>query len=415
MEQNNTQNQITETKQNKCGSRAWIAVIWTLSVLLAAAAAAVASGWITWTKAKDKYRGEDGLLLFTVREARDIIREHSFYYDTDETAVTDGALKGIASAMGDNYAQYYTKAEYEELKKQNERVFIGIGILTQINDDGVVEILDVYDNTPAKDAGLLPGDILLEINGVPFEKQTLGEFLANVRAEDGAENTFRIRRNGEEMSFVIVARVVYTPAVSSRMLTDTIGYIHVLSFHGSCVEETKEAMRTLRVAGMKELVLDLRDNLGGNLNDAIDIADLFLPKNHVVTTLRSRSGKVTEFKTKSDGTDIKTVILVNELSASASELLAGAMQDYDAAYLIGTKTYGKGIVQSFYEIESTEGWIKFTTDAYYTPNGVCVQDEGITPDRIVELPDEAEQYSIDRIPHELDTQLQAAIEYLEGE
>ena len=156
-----------------------------------------------------------------------------------------------------------------------------------------------------------------------------------------------------------------------------------------------------------------RDNLGGSLYDALDIADIFLPKNYIVTTLRSRDGEVTEFRTKENGFDIKTVLLVNEYSASASELVAGALKDYDAAYLIGTQTYGKGIVQTFYEIPETKGWIKFTSDAYYTPNGVCVQDEGITPDEIVELPEEAKRYSIDRIPTELDTQLAAAIHYLE--
>ena len=166
---------------------------------------------------------------------------------------------------------------------------------------------------------------------------------------------------------------------------------------------------------MEMLVLDFRDNLGGSLYDAISIADIFLPKDHIVTTLRSRDGKVTEYKTTDSGAEIRTVLLVNELSASASELVAGALKDYGAAYLIGTRTYGKGIVQTFFEIPETNGWFKLTTDAYYTPNGVCVQDEGITPDRIVELSEEAERYSIDRIPPELDTQLAAAIAYLEEE
>jgi carboxyl-terminal processing protease len=132
-----------------------------------------------------------------------------------------------------------------------------------------------------------------------------------------------------------------------------------------------------------------------------------------VTTLRTRDGHITEYKTDESGIDIRMVLLVNEYSASASELVAGALKDHGAAYLIGTRTYGKGIVQSFYEIPETKGYIKITTDAYYTPNGVCVQDEGILPDQITELSEEAKQYSIDRIPYELDTQLQAAIAYLE--
>lgn len=383
------------------------------AIVLALVFTAAASASVSWYAAKQVYRGNDGHLVSSVKQARDIIRNHYFYYEEDEQKLTEAALKGIAAATGDLYAEYYTAEEYEDLKKQNQRSFVGIGILTQINEEGNVEVLDVYDDTPASEAGLMRGDLLIEINGVPFTGMSLSEFLANVRAEDGAANDFVIRRGEETLSFRIVAREVHTPSVSYRMLTDTIGYIHLTAFHGTCVEETKTAMKELREQGMEKLVLDFRDNLGGSLYDAINIADIFLPKDYIVTTLRSRDGKVTEYKTTESGIDIKTVLLVNELSASASELVAGALKDYEAAYLIGTKTYGKGIVQTFFEIPETNGWFKLTTDAYYTPNGVCVQDDGITPDLIVELSEEAEKYSIDYIPEGLDTQLAAAIKFLE--
>lgn len=383
------------------------------AIVLALVFTAAASASVSWYAAKQVYRGNDGHLVSSVKQARDIIRNHYFYYEEDEQKLTEAALKGIAAATGDLYAEYYTAEEYEDLKKQNQRSFVGIGILTQINEEGNVEVLDVYDDTPASEAGLMRGDLLIEINGVPFTGMSLSEFLANVRAEDGAANDFVIRRGEETLSFRIVAREVHTPSVSYRMLTDTIGYIHLTAFHGTCVEETKTAMKELREQGMEKLVLDFRDNLGGSLYDAINITDIFLPKDYIVTTLRSRDGKVTEYKTTESGIDIKTVLLVNELSASASELVAGALKDYEAAYLIGTKTYGKGIVQTFFEIPETNGWFKLTTDAYYTPNGVCVQDDGITPDLIVELSEEAEKYSIDYIPEGLDTQLAAAIKYLE--
>lgn len=383
------------------------------AIVLALVFTAAASASVSWYAAKQVYRGNDGHLVSSVKQARDIIRNHYFYYEEDEQKLTEAALKGIAAATGDLYAEYYTAEEYEDLKKQNQRSFVGIGILTQINEEGNVEVLDVYDDTPASEAGLMRGDLLIEINDVPFTGMSLSEFLANVRAEDGAANDFVIRRGEETLSFRIVAREVHTPSVSYRMLTDTIGYIHLTAFHGTCVEETKTAMKELREQGMEKLVLDFRDNLGGSLYDAINIADIFLPKDYVVTTLRSRDGRVTEYKTTESGIDIKTVLLVNELSASASELVAGALKDYEAAYLIGTKTYGKGIVQTFFEIPETNGWFKLTTDAYYTPNGVCVQDDGITPDLIVELSEEAEKYSIDYIPEGLDTQLAAAIKYLE--
>lgn len=368
---------------------------------------------VTWFAAKRKYQSGDDHFVTSVKQAREIIREHFFYYNEDEKELTELVLKGVASATGDRYAEYYTESEYEDLKKQNKRNYVGIGILTQLNESGYVEILDVYEDTPAAEAGVRPGDLIVEINGIAYNGETLSDFLANVHAEDGAENHFVIRRGDETLPFTIVAREVHTPAISYRMLTDTIGYIHVQTFHGTCVEETKTAIDELRKSGMQKLVLDLRDNLGGSLYDAIDIADIFLPKNHVVTSLRSRDGKVEEYKTKNAGLDMQMILLVNNMSASASELVAGALKDYEAAYLIGTQTYGKGIVQTFYEVTETKGWLKLTTEAYYTPNGICVQDEGITPNQIVELPEEAKRYSIDLIPFELDTQLQAAIAYLE--
>ena len=407
------QNYQTTTESEKRESRIGKRILLVCSFLIAIALTASVVYAVTWSAAKKQYAGEDGDLIEAVRELRNIIREHYFYYDTDEKQLTNGVLKGLASATGDAYAEYYTEEEYADLTKQNDRTFIGIGILTQINANGDVEILDVYDNTPASEAGLKPGDLIREINGTGYEGLTLNDFLANVQAEDGAANAFVIQRGDETLSFEIIAREVHTPAVSYRMLTDTIGYIHLQTFHGTCVEETRTAVKELRDAGMRTLVFDLRDNLGGSLYDAIDIADIFLPKDYIVTTLRSRDGKTVEYKTKQSGIDIRMVLLVNGYSASASELVAGAFKDYGAAYLIGTKTYGKGIVQSFFEVRETKGWIKITTDAYYTPNGVCVQDEGITPDEIVELSEEAQSYSIDRIPFDLDLQLQAAIAYLE--
>lgn len=409
MEQINQTQIKTESVRNRTGKRLLLA----FAFLMTAALTASLTFIVTWTAARAKFAEENGHLVESVRETREIIRDHFFYYQEDEKELTETVLKGIAAATGDNYAEYYTAEEYAELTKQNDHTYVGIGILTQLNANNEVEILDVYENTPASEAGLLPGDIIREINGVVYDGSELTEFLSNVRAADGETNTFLIVRGEEQLTFDIVAREVHTPSVSYRMLTDTIGYIHIQTFHGTCVDETATAMKMLRESGMRSLVLDLRDNLGGSLYDALDIADIFLPKNYIVTTLRSRDGKITEYKTDDNGIDIRMVLLVNGYSASASELVAGALKDHEAAYLIGTKTYGKGIVQSFYEIPETKGYIKITTDAYYTPNGICVQDEGILPDQIVELPEEAKQYTIDRIPSELDTQLQAAIAYLE--
>jgi carboxyl-terminal processing protease len=391
--------------------RVMILTAWLLSLLIVASATFL----LTRHFLRERYESdpEEGLLIRTVRDARNVIRDHYFYYTDDETALTEAALKGLAEATGDDYAEDFTAEEYENLQKQNQGSFVGIGILTQMNDEGSVEIIEVYENTPASEAGLQAGDILVEINGVDAEGKDLATFLSNLNAQDGVENTLLIRRGDELMTFTVIPREVRTPTVSYRMLTDTIGYIRVMKFHGECVEETKNAIEQLRNSGMKSLVFDLRDNLGGSLNDALDIADIFLPRDYVITSLRTRSGEETVYKTQTGGLDMRMVLLVNGMSASASELVAGAWKDHGAAYLIGTRTYGKGIVQSYFGISETGGMLKITTEAYYTPSGVCVHGEGIEPNQVVTLSEEGQRYSITTLPFELDTQLQAAIAYLE--
>ena len=219
MEQNYQTTYESEKRESRIGKRILLVCCFLIAIALTASVVYA----VTWSAAKKQYAGEDGELIDAVRELRDIIREHYFYYDTDEKQLTQGVLKGLASATGDTYAEYYTEEEYAELTKQNDRTFIGIGILTQINENGDVEILDVYDNTPASEAGLRPGDLIREINGTGYEGLTLTDFLANVHAEDGAATAFVIQRGDETLSFEIIAREVHTPAVSYRMLTDTIG------------------------------------------------------------------------------------------------------------------------------------------------------------------------------------------------
>ena len=402
----NQQTQKSLSRGAKIALCILLPAVWILTV-----AAAVS---VTYLLTK-KHAEKSDVLSTALDETVKVIREHYYFYDEDETELTTAALKGVIGSTGDAYAYYYSAEEYAELTKQNEGKFVGIGILTMIEEDGTIRIVDVYDNTPASEAGLLPNDILVEINGVRHESQDLSTFLANVIAEDGAENHLTVLRDEEEIAFTVIAREVHSPSVFSKMLTGDIGYIRISTFHGTCVEETKTALETLKASGMKSLVLDLRDNLGGSLYDALDIADMFLPKDHVITSLRSRTDEEQKFYTKTDGIDIPIVLLVNAHSASASELVAGALKDYDAAYLIGVTTFGKGIVQSYFGVPETGGMLKITTEAYYTPNGVCVHGTGIEPDETVDLSEDAQKYSVSVLPFDLDLQLQAAITYLENQ
>ena len=354
--------------------------------------------------------------LQPVSEAIELIRKNYYFYDEDtQNNMVTGAIKGLSSYIGDDYAEYYTKEEYDALLNSNSGNFIGMGVLVSDMGDSVFIIAAVYDNTPAQEAGMQVGDQLIAANGEPAAGKTLNEFLEFITHEEGDVNTVVLLRDGQELTFTVTMRQVYSPYVSYKMRDGNIGYIYISAFHGQCVREVEEALKDLRAQGMEALVLDVRDDLGGSLNDVCDIADLFLPKNSVITTVKSRVNDEVVYRTHNDGIDLPIAMLVNGYSASASELLSGALKDNGVAELFGTVTFGKGIVQTFFDINfGRDGTIKFTTDAYYTPSGVCIQGTGITPDHIVELPEGLTYYSIPSIPYESDTQLQAAVAYLQG-
>lgn len=354
--------------------------------------------------------------LQPVTEAIELVKKNYYFFDDDtQQNMVTGALKGLSSNIGDDYAEYYTKAEYDELLNSNSGNFIGMGVLVSDQGDSTFVITEVYDNTPAKEAGMLVGDQLISANGESAAGKSLSEFLTFITHEEGDVNTVVLLRDGQELTFTVVMRQVYSPYVTCKMLDGGIGYIYISAFHGQCVREVKEALQALREQGMEALVLDVRDDLGGSFADVRDIADLFLPKNSVITTVKSRVNEEVVYRTRSDGIDLPIAMLVNGYSASASELLSGALKDNGVAELFGTVTFGKGIVQTFFDINfGRDGTIKFTTDAYYTPSGVCIQGTGITPDHIVELPEGLTYYSIPSIPYESDTQLQAAVAYLNG-
>ena len=348
-------------------------------------------------------------------EAEQFIARHSFFYEKDrESELVTGALRGMAYSLEDEYADYYTSEEYAEMTQAHSGNYVGMGIT--IMEDGPERFFvdEVFPDSPADEAGLLAGDQIIAINGVSCEGYELLAFLELIDNTEDSTNTISVLRGAETLNFTMVMREVYKPYVHYQMLDEETGYLHIALFQGKCVEETQNALDALREQGMKKLVLDVRDNLGGALYLVNDIAELFLPADSVITTVRSKAGDEVVYKTKhQDGLDIPVVMLINEYSASGSELLAGALKDHNIARLFGVTTYGKGIVQSFFSL-SNGGIIKFTTDAYYTPNDVCIQGTGIAPDVEVKLSDEWTETAVGAIPHDEDSQLQAALSYLKA-
>ena len=193
-------------------------------------------------------------------------------------------------------------------------------------------------------------------------------------------------------------------------MSGNIGYLRISEFNGSVATDFQNAIDSFESQGVKNLIIDLRDNPGGGLNEVLNVAYTMIPKNEVIVSIRSKSGDEDVYKSKGDAQiDMRIVVLVNGNSASASELLTGALKDYKLATIVGTQTYGKGIVQSYFHLSNGNGWAKMTTDAYYTPSGVCIQGVGITPDIVIDLPQELKDTSIETLDPAKDTQLQAAI------
>lgn len=345
----------------------------------------------------------------------DTIQQVYYYYDEKvktEDALVDAALRGMVGSIGDDYAQYYTAEQYAELLQSNSGEYTGLGIVVSMPDEEGSVIQRVYAGGPMEQAGVKAGDLIVRVNGTTVGGLSLDEMLAQFRSDDGPD-VFLLRRGTEEFTVTATRAVINVPYVSYELLDNGVGYIRLIGFYGHVVQETKDAIAALTAQGASKLILDLRDNPGGGLNEVLDVADLFLPKGSLIVSIKSRTEDTERYH--ADGTEVCTLplaVLVNGGSASASELLSGALQDHGIATIIGTQTFGKGIVQTYFHLSGNEGWVKLTTDAYYTPSDVCIHGVGITPDIVSELSEEYRTMALDSLPREQDSQLQTAIDLL---
>lgn len=335
----------------------------------------------------------------------------NFHEEVDNDKLYVGAAKGMVSALEDRYATYYTGEEYAEYRQKQSGKYTGIGITLTQQTDGAFAVVMVYTNSPADKAGVLPDDILTAIDGQSTAAMSMDDLLSHIKAagEDSIDLTFR--RGETEYTVSLHNEEIVANRVNYKMLEDNVAYIHLLEFTGTCVEDFKTAVEQAQNDSARALVLDLRGNLGGQLDMMLEIADVLLDEG-VVLTIQSRSGEDEVYRSGDGMLGLPLAVLVNGNSASASEALAGALQDRGVGYLIGTTTYGKGIVQTTYPLSESGGWVKMTTGAYYTPNGRCIHGEGLTPDLKISLPEEEAGKSVDLLTLEQDTQLRAALDYL---
>lgn len=329
----------------------------------------------------ERYQQFDKLL-----ELQDIADAY-FFEEFDENDLLEGAARGLLSGLGDPYTYYYTPEEYAEMWEDDEGEYAGVGI--QISGNyltGICTISRVFDNGPAREAGVHKGDVLYKVEDLYVTATTLNDAVDIMRGTPGTDVEVTFLRDGEEMTFTLTRAQISVNRVESGMLADGVGYIALYEFAGDCATKFEEALTSLTQQGAKGIIIDLRDNPGGWVEDAKSIGDLFLDEG-TLCYLEYRDGTREYYKTTEGKTDVELVILLNENSASSSEILSGALKDRAEATIVGVQSYGKGIVQSVVPIASDGSGMQLTTAQYYTPNGNKVHKIGITPDVEINLPE----------------------------
>ncbi len=375
-------------------------------------------------KAKDKANAEDGStggknvselleedeVQAKINEINSYI-EHYYYFDIDPDYQEESIYDGIMNGLDDPYSVYYTKEEYEDLLEDNSGEYFGVGAVVTQDQTMKVTVVRPIKGSPAEAAGIKADDVIVEVDGTEITDQELSLVVEMIRGEKGTTAHIKVYRPSEDdyFEFEIQRAEVENVSVDYRVLDNNIGYISVTQFYQNTPKEYKEAVEDLEKQGVKGLIVDLRDNPGGLLNAVVEMCAYTLPGGNIVTT-KDRNGRIVSAYDDEDehSIELPMVVLTNGNSASASEIFAGAMKDTDTAELVGTTTFGKGIVQSILPLSDGTA-IKITVAKYFTPAGNDIHEIGIEPDYEVELEDRTNAVNLD---YEDDLQLQKAEEVI---
>ncbi len=337
----------------------------------------------------------------------------SYYYeDVDKEQMLESAALGLIAGIGDVYSTYYTKEDMESFNEETEGEYAGIGCqLLADPSDQMITVTRVFKGSPAEKVGMRTGDKIVYVNDVYYSAYEMDDAVNVMRGEPGGTVKVTVLRDLETIDFEVTREIVNINYVEYDILEGNVGYVIVYDFLGNAYEGFAEAIDAFREADVEGMIIDLRNNGGGLVDVCVEMADLILPEG-VVVSMRDKYDYVEEYKVDDEYYDVPLVVLVNGYSASASEILAGAVRDYGVGTLVGEKTFGKGVVQSALEFTDGSG-IKLTTARYYTPNGECIHEVGIEPDVEVALDEDAVTiYGINNLPHDEDAQLQEAIRLL---
>lgn len=333
--------------------------------------------------------------------------ENEYYDEINEDDMIESALKGYVAGLGDEYTEYLTEDELEELMISVNGNYVGIGIYMTQNQNGDVIVLLPIEGSPAETANLQTGDIINKVNGIECNGLELTDVSNLVKGEEGTKVNLEIIRDDTIFSVEVERKTVEIKYIDSKIIDGNIGYIEMLGFEENCTAKFKEELNKLKEEGITSLIIDLRDNGGGLVTEAISLSELFVPKGNVILKTYDKDNNETVTKSTNSNTEnIKMVVLVNENSASATEIFAGAIQDNKVGTIIGTKTFGKGIMQEIQPL-AIGGAIKITIEEFKTPNGNKIHEIGITPD--IEVENEE-----DIVEESQDSQLQRAIDFLKN-
>ena len=340
------------------------------------------------------------------------IIDTNYLEEKDKDALAEGMYAGLLYGLNDPYSCYYTAEEYEEQSTETEGSYVGIGVAMQKNPDGGVKIAECYEGGSAYAAGIKVNDIISSIDGkdiTDWEMEDVADYIKN-READAVSLTVHRENVEEALDISVKIADVELPSVYGEMLDKKTGYIEITEFKGVTFDQYKETFERLKGQGMERLVIDLRDNPGGLLTSVCDVLGWILPEGLIVYTEDKYGNKMEETCDGKHPLDMPLAVLVNEGSASASEIFAGAVQDYEVGTIVGTTTFGKGVVQALYPMSDGSA-VKLTVSKYYTPKGKNIHGEGISPDIKVKL--NPELFNQTELTREEDNQLQTAVQSLE--
>lgn len=339
--------------------------------------------------------------------------DNYYIYDYDKEKMMDMALSSYAGGVGDPYTTYIDKEGLAEMVEDIQGNYVGIGVEIFIDKDNLLTVLSPFDHSPAQKAGIMPGDKIIKVSGKDISAKNYDDAISMIRGEDDPsadEVVITIKRGTEVFDVTVKREKITVVTATEKMLANNTGYIHISNFGDNTASEFRECLKNLENSGAKSLIIDLRNNPGGTLESVVGVADSLMGEGNILT-IRDKKGNEKKYNSKAGHNKLPLCVIINQNSASASEVLAGAISDSGRGTLVGVKSFGKGVVQTIFELGDGSA-LKVTTARYFTPGGTCIDKVGITPHIEISLDENYKNAPVTNIPYEKDFQLQKALEVL---